>query len=184
MICKWHILAVFPAFMALGCGAEANSTGGTDEDPGIAELGVEVGEFASIESYNVPGHFLRHRGFLGELTTVSSGLDKADATFRLVRGLANTSCVSFESSNFPGHYLRHQGFRLKLHPRSNEELYRNDATFCIRSGIQPGVGSPWVSFESYNFPGYYIRHRDFHFYIENAGGPFRADATFRLTPPL
>ncbi|MDC3962738.1 AbfB domain-containing protein [Polyangium jinanense] len=177
------VVAGFAVQCALiaGCGASASQV---EEDVGESEATIETGDFVSIESYNLRGYYLRHRNYLGELTTISSGLDRADATFRLVPGLANTACYSFESSNFPGYYLRHQDFRIKLHPYAGDSLYRNDATFCMRPSIQPGVGTPWVSFESYNLPGYYLRHANYHFFIGNQGGPFREDATFQLVDPL
>ncbi|WP_437651300.1 AbfB domain-containing protein [Sorangium sp. So ce362] len=87
-----------------------------EEGPEVSAQARGVGDFVSIESHNFPGMYIRHRDYLGELTTVDSALDRADATFRIVAGLANSSCVSFESSDVPGAYLRHQDLRLKLHP--------------------------------------------------------------------
>jgi hypothetical protein len=175
--------AAICGIMSGGCAAEADLQPSVAEEIGVSALAFDVGDFVSIESYNFPGHYLRHRNGLGELTAVSSDLDRADATFRLTSGLANSSCISFEASNFPGYYLRHQDARLKLHPFANEDLYKNDATFCIVPALQPGLGSPWISFRSYNYPSYYIRHEQGHFYIGNQGGPFRADATFRFVSP-
>lgn len=170
--------------LAVGCGSADGLSPDSEEGLATSDQALGVWDFVSIESYNIRGMYIRHRNYLGELTSVSSGLDRADATFRLVPGLANAGCVSFESSNFPGYFLRHQFYRLKLNPSENADLYRRDATFCIKPALQPGVGSPWVSFESYNFPGSYIRHRDYHLYIESSGGPFREDATFRYVNPL
>ncbi|MBW2363794.1 MAG: AbfB domain-containing protein, partial [Deltaproteobacteria bacterium] len=125
------------------------------------------------------GLFIRHRNYLGELTRISSNLDRQDASFRLVPGLANRNLVSFESVNFPGYYLRHQGFRIKLARGSNNDLFRKDATFKRVPGLANGS---MVSFESYNYPGHYIRHRNFNLYLERGNtNLFRQDATFRFS---
>lgn len=140
------------------------------------------GPYNSIQSYNYQDHYIRHRDFLGEITRISSDLDRKDATFKVVPGLVGGSSVSFESANYPGYYLRHQGFRIKLHKFSNDNLFRQDASFMIRPGLADGS---WSSFESVNYPGYYIRHRNFHLYLERGTGDlFRKDVTFRLVPAM
>lgn len=135
--------------------------------------------YVSIQSHNYPDHFLRHRDFLGELTTLSSDLDRKDANFKIVPGLADGSYISFESLNYPGYFLRHQGFQLKLHARETNQLYIEDASFKKVPGL---ADSSWTSFESYNYPKHYIRHRDFHVYLEQGNDAlFREDTTFKLT---
>lgn len=134
-----------------------------------------------FQSYNYPDRYIRHRGFLGELTTLTSQLDRSDAAFKIVPGLADSRYVSFESVNYPGYYLRHQGFRIKLHRRAYTKLYKEDATFRLVRGL---ANSSWISFESYNYPGRYIRHRGFHLYLENGNTDlFRKDVTFRRAAP-
>lgn len=137
----------------------------------------------SIRTFNVPNFYIRHRYFLGEITSISSSLDRADASFRIRPGLASSNCVSFESSNVPGYYLRHQYFRIKLAPNDNTTLFRNDATFCIKPGLASLTN---VSFSSYNVPGYYIRHKNFELYIDpySTESLFLNDATFTLVPPF
>jgi hypothetical protein len=135
----------------------------------------------SFESYNYPGFYIRHQNGLGEITEVSSDLDKQDATFRLVRGLVG-ECSSFESVNYSGYYLRHQNSRVKLASTEDTDLFQNDATFCLRNGL---ANSANHSFESYNYPGYYIRHRNGHLYVEQGRGDlFNRDATFKLRSAL
>jgi hypothetical protein len=153
---------------------------------GIADSPAHQSMYASgrfsFESYNYHGYYIRHRNFVGELTPISSSLDRQDGTLRALPGLADASCISFESVNYPGYFLRHQDFRLKLQSTDNSQLFEEDATFCNR----PGLADPaLMSFESHNYPGYYIRHRNFHLYLENgAGDLFRSDATFRVALPL
>jgi hypothetical protein len=43
---------------------------------------------------------------------------KADATWIVEPGLANSSCVSFESANGSGDYIRHYNFELYLEPNA------------------------------------------------------------------
>jgi hypothetical protein len=139
---------------------------------------------SSFESSNYPSHYIRHRASLGYIdrVVVRDALARKDATFRVVPGLAGR-CSSFESVNYPGHYLRHQGYRVKLARRAEDELYKADATFCIRTGL---FGSGGRSFESVNFPGHYIRHRNYEPWIARADGStlFRRDATFVARPAL
>jgi hypothetical protein len=140
----------------------------------------------SLESFNYPGFFLRHSYFLGELTKVTSVLDRQDASFRLGPGLAlpgrvGAAGVSFESVNYPGLYLRHQDFRLKLQPVIDDLLFRADATFIP----QPGLADPLaMSFRAFNYQDRYLRHREFHLWLEDGNDDlFRADATFRVELP-
>jgi len=150
---------------------------------GIKEQGqpqsgtVDDRQFAAWQSYNYRDHFIRHRNFLGEITPISSQLDRDDSTFRMVRGLYGGNTVSFESKNYPGYYLRHQEFRIKLHRPDGSDLFRQDASFMVVPGLADLSGK---SFESVNYPGHYIRHRNFHLYLEGGNDDlFRKDCTFR-----
>jgi hypothetical protein len=143
---------------------------------------AQQGTYRSLQSYNFPDFYIRHRNFLGEISTISSTLDKQDATFKIVTGLADSNCISFQSQNNPGAYLRHQEFRIKLATLENSQLFKADATFCQRPGL---ADSTLASFESYNSPGRYLRHRDSNLYIEKDESElFRKDATFRIVNPL
>ena len=135
----------------------------------------------SMQSYNYRDHYIRHRNYLGEITRISTSLDKQDASFKLVTGLAGGSSVSFESVNYPGYFLRHQNFRMKLHKFENTQLFRQDASFRV---VEGRADRSWRSFESVNYPGHYIRHRNFHLYLERGSGDlFRKDVTFQITAP-
>jgi hypothetical protein len=140
------------------------------------------GNIISLQSVNYPTHYLRHRNYIGQLTTISSALDRSDATFRTASGLAGGDSISFESVNYPGYFLRHQGFQIKLHQSSGDQLYRSDASFRARPGL---ADRSKVSFESVNYPGYYLRHRGFQFYIEQGSGDlYNKDCTFSVVDPL
>jgi hypothetical protein len=138
----------------------------------------------SIETYNRPNEFIRHRNSLGFITPVRTVLDRNDATFYRWRGLnGNSNCVSFESVNYRGRYLRHSGFRIRLDAFVNSQLFKNDATFCERPSLIRAAG--FVSFESANFPGRYIRHRGGELYLDPRipESLYERDASFRFVNP-
>lgn len=149
----------------------------------------------TFESSNYPGMFIRHFNFLGELTSISTDLDKQDATFKVAPTMIDigwplpSNLVTFESANYPGYYLRHQDWRIKLQPNDNSNLFEYDATFKIVPGLYAGEPGGFAingnSFESINYPGYYLRHRDFHLWVEpnDNSEQFKKDATFIMRPP-
>ncbi|WP_225409017.1 AbfB domain-containing protein [Stigmatella hybrida] len=120
---------------------------------------VSQGTFQSLQ-VTTPGYtnrYLRHIESLARTEVVDGGSNatlKQDATFKLVPGLAESSCYSFESRNFPGSYLRHFNSRVRRDASDGSTVFQQDATFCA----QPGLSGTGVSFESFNFPGRYLRH--------------------------
>jgi Alpha-L-arabinofuranosidase B (ABFB) domain len=147
----------------------------------------------SFRSVNFLDRFIRHKNFLGEIEPVSSALDKLDASFITRGGLAvsGDGAVSYESVNFKNHYLRHQGFRLKLHPlpppgSPDRNLFERDATFFIVEGNASNIHSAPPtgairSFRSFNFNTRFLRHRDFHIFLDElnlANDLDRMDSTF------
>jgi hypothetical protein len=135
----------------------------------------------TLMAHNYPQHAIRHRNFIGEITEIHSDLDRKDATFKVVRGLADPAAISFESINYPGYYLRHQNFQIKLHKNDGSRLFQEDATFRKVSGL---ADYSKFSFESLNYPNYFIRHKNFLLYIERGSGDlYRNDTTFSMTAP-
>ena len=145
---------------AAGCAPRRRRSGGRPERGG--ELVPVVGRIDKI--------------------VTSDKLGRKDGTFRIVPGLAG-QCRSFESVNYPGHFLRHQDYRVKLAPRANDEFFRRDAPFCVRTGL---ANSQARSFESFNFPGHCIPHTNFEVWIARADGTalFKKDATYFIAPAL
>lgn len=95
--------------------------------PGLANNSGHV----SFESVNFPGYYLRHSGFDFVLApNDGSATFHADATFRPVPGLANSSWTSFQSYNFPDRYIRHLNYLLRLDPIT-DVTGRADATFRV-----------------------------------------------------
>lgn len=141
-------------------------------------------EPSSFRSWNYPDRYVRHRSSLGYIDPIvaSDKLGRKDATFQLVPGLAG-KCRSFESVNYPGHFLRHQNYRLKLAKQTDDQLFKDDATFCVVGGLASSEGR---SFESVNFPNHYIRHSNFELWLSKSEGSrvFKKDATFIISRPL
>lgn len=106
------------------------------------------------------------------LTSASSATDKANASWIVRPGLANSACRSFESRNTPGSYLRHQNYQLYLHANDSTALFANDATFCSQAGVN-GQGS---TLTSYNFADRSIRHYNNTGYVASNGGSNTFDA--------
>ncbi|KAA0932354.1 AbfB domain-containing protein, partial [Streptomyces apricus] len=102
------------------------------------------------------------------------------ASFRLVPGLADSSCVSFSLGE--GRYLRHFQFRLRADRDDGSALFEKDATFCPR----PSAFSGAVMLESVNYPGRFLRHSDFRLRLDPYENSrlYRADAAFRLVDGL
>jgi hypothetical protein len=107
------------------------------------------------------------------VTSSSSSTVKADATWIVEPGLANSSCVSFKSANGSGDYLRHYNFELYLEPNDGTGQFALDATFCPRAG---NSGSNY-SLMSYNYSYKYIRHYDYVGYVAADGGSNAWDAS-------
>ncbi len=74
----------------------------------------------------------------------SSAVLKADATWRIVTGLANSNCYSFESRNYPGEFLRHREFRVRRDANDNSALFKTDATWCAVAGNGDVRDTTWV----------------------------------------
>ena len=59
--------------------------------------------------------------------------------------------VSLESASNPGYFVRHKKKFLHLHPKEDDETYRNDSSFFISYGSTNAV-----LFQAVNFPSNYI----------------------------
>jgi len=87
--------------------------------------------YVSFASVNFPGYYLRHKNFAFELAPYDGSPQfAADATFKQVQGLADTSAVSFEAYSQPKHYIRHYSYVLRLDTIQNQ-TDRSDATFRV-----------------------------------------------------
>ncbi|MGW1323689.1 family 43 glycosylhydrolase [Streptomyces antibioticus] len=80
----------------------------------------------------------------------------------------------FSSANHPDRFVRHWEFRARIEAGVSPLA---DSQFRVVTGP---AGTGTVSLESANYPGYYLRHRNFEVWLERNDGTaaFAADAAF------
>jgi hypothetical protein len=85
----------------------------------------------SLESIDMPKHFLRHSNFqISLVQNDGSSQFAADATFLKTQGLAHSRLTSFRAHNFSDRYIRHQNYGLVLN-RIGTDSDRADATYRL-----------------------------------------------------
>ncbi|WP_055711568.1 glycoside hydrolase family 43 protein [Streptomyces torulosus] len=116
-------------------------------------------------SYNLGGTKKRH----GSILTLTAAEES-----RVLTRYANTPANRLQSFNFQDRYVRHADFDVRIDPNVSPA---DDSRFRLRPGL---TGSGTVSFESVNFPGYFLRHSNYDFQLVYNDGTaqFAADATF------
>ncbi|MFD7713221.1 AbfB domain-containing protein [Streptomyces sp. NPDC059786] len=129
---------------------------------------LPTGQYRSLRvtTSGYTNRYLRHQdgaAFTEVVDANSTALLKNDATWKIVPGLADSSCYSFESRNYPGQYLRHREFRV-YKEAGDGDLYKADATWCAVAG------SGGVRLSSYNYPGQYLRHINSEVWLATPGG--------------
>jgi hypothetical protein len=91
--------------------------------------------------------------------------------------------LGLEPVGEPGRRVRHRNFIARIDPvgPASPDLDRADARFTVRAGR---AGTGCLSFESFNYPGYFLRSRDSSLRLERADGSrgYDADATFCAVP--
>jgi len=109
----------------------------------------------------------------------SSAAIRRSATFVAVAGLADDRCYSFRTLD--GRYLRHWELRTYTHRLEDNDLFRQDATFCP----QPGAAAGAVMLEAHNYENQFLTWTGGHLLLRyNAGtASFRADSSFRIRDP-
>ncbi|UQU61743.1 AbfB domain-containing protein [Couchioplanes caeruleus] len=97
--------------------------------------------------------------------------------------LAVGRTVGLELAGRSGLRVRHRDFLGRVDPvtAASGATARLDATFTVRAGL---AGRGCVSLESVNFPGRFLRHRDFviHLDVRQDDPLYAADATFCAVP--
>lgn len=131
----------------------------------------------SLESVDQPGLFVTYAGdfaTLGGVPAAGSAQARQRVTFTVIRGLADTRCVTFRAAD--GRYLRHHYLRLRLSTDDGSALFREDATFCPRPGAVAGS----VTLHAHNYPGSVLRHRDGGIWLDGSDGTraFAGQASF------
>ncbi|MFC5666002.1 glycoside hydrolase family 43 protein [Kitasatospora misakiensis] len=122
-------------------------------------------------SYNMGGTKKRH-GWILNLTAAEES--------RVLARWANTPAQRLQSFNFQDRYVRHANFDARIDPNVNPA---EDSRFRPRPGL---AGTGTVSFESVNYPGYFLRHFNYDFQLayNDGSGQFAQDATFRQVAGL
>ncbi|WP_419889656.1 AbfB domain-containing protein [Paenibacillus xylanexedens] len=113
----------------------------------------QPGDIRKLESFNVPGSFIRHYNYQARIDANVSPAE--DAQFRIVPGLSNATGISFESMNYPGYFLRNNNGNITLVKNDGSATFRNDATFKRVSGL---ANASWTSYASFSNPNLYLRH--------------------------
>lgn len=144
--------------------------------------GLAVGAW-SLEIVSAPGQFLSYASdvyaTVSPVTAASVVSRRQQATFTVVRGLADTRCFSLRAAD--GRYLRHYYLRLRLSADDGTQLFREDATFCVKAGSVAGS----VTLQSHNYPGSVLRARDGGIYLDGSDGSkdfARASSFIRRDP--
>ncbi|MFJ8545902.1 AbfB domain-containing protein [Streptomyces sp. NPDC093586] len=104
----------------------------------------------------------------------------ADSQFRVVTGLAGSGTVSLALSSRPTSPAASRATGTSRRGRENDgtALFRGDASWVARAGP---AGATGVSYESYNFPGHFLRPYEYLLRGQVPGtATDRADATFVL----
>ncbi|WP_202919319.1 glycoside hydrolase family 43 protein [Saccharothrix deserti] len=140
----------------------------------------------TVPRENVPGgptlptgpRVLRSVNFPDRYWNADGGLGTTRTTFTIVPGLADPNGYSFRAAD--GRYLRHYAFGLRMDTGSGT-VFAEDATFVAR----PGAVNGSVALESFNFPGRYIRHRDYSLWVDPHTNTdlFRQDSSFTAIAP-
>jgi hypothetical protein len=101
------------------------------------------------------------------------------------------SRVTLQSSTSWDRVFRHAGFSGWVHgpdqgtnPSRYSPTQAKDASYVVRDATNGRSG--YISFESVNFPGYFIRHAGFRLYVHrrDGSGIFNDDSSFRAVPAL
>ncbi len=108
-------------------------------------------------------------------------LTAAEETRVLAKWGTTTTARRIQSYNYQDRFVRHANFDVRIDPNVSPA---QDAQFRVVPGLANASG--YVSFESVNYPGYYLRHYAFDFVLAANDGTstFAADATFRQVAGL
>ena len=135
-----------------------------------------TGEGVSIESFNFPNMYIRHRNHLGRIDNCShisrpnDSLLAKDATFFMVKGFSGPNTVSFRSVNYPKLFLVLLDDRFQLCKSKNMPKFKFLASFKLENiDYEEPVDSndqedeaKWIGkhvrLEASNFPDNFIRH--------------------------
>ncbi|MFE2536798.1 AbfB domain-containing protein [Streptomyces sp. NPDC059371] len=154
-------------------------TGKTPGASGTASAPRPASGLKSVQAVNYPDrywHLSDGQVRLDPVGSSSSAATRRAASFKVVAGLAKSSCYSFATVD--GSYLRHRDFVLRADRNDGSALFREDATFCPRASSR----SDAVMLEAVNYPGRFLRHRNFQLVLGRYERDrlYGEDSAFRL----
>ncbi|GIJ45508.1 hypothetical protein Val02_23940 [Virgisporangium aliadipatigenens] len=119
-------------------------------------------------------HYITNRD--GEAWIEAVADDDPDARFLveapLNGGDGKRRCVSLRAAELPVRYLRHRNSEVFVDAQTGDELFRNDATWCV------DVVATGIRLATAAFPDTYLRHSAYRLRIDSGGGPFVDDSTW------
>jgi hypothetical protein len=129
--------------------------------------------FRTRSDYSLGSSRKRHGSILN--------LTAAEESRVLARWGTTTPVNRIQSYNFQDRYVRHVNLDVRIDPNVSPA---QDAQFRLVPGLANNSG--YISFESVNYPGYYLRHYAYDFVLAPNDGTatFAADATFRRVAGL
>jgi non-reducing end alpha-L-arabinofuranosidase len=155
--------AVQENIVSVGYGRPTGSVGSLA--PG-SEVSLRVTSPTSSQEYVRTGSYDNDAALIAPVRPTSSPEAKAQSTWLVQPGLADSSCVSFAALSDPGAYLESEDFTLYVSPDDGSLVFARDATFCARTV----GGSRDTIFQSYAHPNMYIRHDNEQVYLASDGG--------------
>jgi len=122
---------------------------------------LELNKCYRFESVNYEGDFIKH--VKRELwKRPGNGLSNwKESSWKVVGAVnGNRKYISLEALDVPGHHVRHSGFKGYITKcTAKDELCRNDSSWSVKYGfMKSAYCERTVSFESFNYPGYHLRH--------------------------
>ncbi|GGM59398.1 hypothetical protein GCM10011608_50650 [Micromonospora sonchi] len=132
-----------------------------------------VTNFRTRTDYNMGASRKRHGSIMN--------LTAAEESRVLARWPSTTTVNRIQAYTHQDRYVRHANYDVRIDANVNPA---QDAQFRVVPGLANNSG--YVSFESVNHPGYYLRHYGFDFVLAANDGSsiFAADATFRQVAGL
>lgn len=99
--------------------------------------------------------------------------------WRIVPGIADSTCISLESVDRPGYYLRHYEGNVIISQDDGTDVFKADATWRVHDALD---GSGGISLETYNYSGIYMRHYNSYLIISQVTTDLeKSDASFWMT---
>ncbi|WP_033443373.1 glycoside hydrolase family 43 protein [Saccharothrix sp. NRRL B-16314] len=128
--------------------------------------------FRTVTDYALGGTRKRHGSILN--------LTAAEETRVLGKWGTSAPVNRIQSYNFQDRYVRHADYDVRIDPNVSPV---QDSQFRVVPGL---AGSGTVSFQSVNYPGYYLRHYGFDFQLvaDDGTATFRADSSFHQVAGL